>query len=126
MAGFAVWHLWHPRRWKLVIIALLAAGAIVFNIWDVGSGPPAWNRGYAGEELVGIWLFLVSAGVVFMAAIWSLDVAGEVLERPVPTAARAWWTGQQDTWWWRWRWALLVSVVVAVWILGLVFNGGFG
>ena len=43
---------------------LLAAGALQFTIYDVGARPPVWDRGYAGVELFGIWLFCMSAVVV--------------------------------------------------------------
>jgi hypothetical protein len=71
LLGLAAWHYRRFRLEKLVAIGLLAAGALMFTLGDVGSGPPAWDRGYSGDELVGIWLFTSSAALVLIGVLWS-------------------------------------------------------
>ena len=77
LLGLAAWHLMRFGLGKLVVIGLLAAGALLTSLSDPGSGPPAWSRGYSGDELVGIWLFTASAVGVLLGVLWSY-----ISERP--------------------------------------------
>jgi len=81
LIGLAAWHFWRFGLGKLVTIGLLAAGGLQFTLFDVGAAPPAWERGYSGVELVGIWLFCGSAGVVLLGVVWSY-----LIERPADNA----------------------------------------
>lgn len=81
LPGWVVAHLvlfglaaWHDARFgfgKLVVIGLVAGGAGYLQLFDVGSGPHAWARSYSGNEQVGTWLLISSAGVVLIGVVWS-------------------------------------------------------
>ena len=123
LIGLATWNFLHFGAVKLVAIGLLAAGALQFTVYDVGAAPPVWDRGYAGVELVGIWLFCMSAVVVLLGALGSL-----LTERPTRSPSNragividegqappdGWWT------WGRQRGTLVAGVVVALWAVGIV------
>lgn len=80
LVGLAAWHFWRFGLGKLILIGLLAVGALMTSVGDPGSGPPVWRREgyYSGDELVGIVLFIASAVVVLVGVVWSL-----VTEAPV-------------------------------------------
>lgn len=147
--GLATWNLVRFRSGKLIAIGLLAAGALQFTVYDVGSAPPVWDRGYAGVELVGIWLFCMSAVVVMLGAVGAL-----LTERPVRSPSNrdgividegqappdGWWFASNGRWfppelhpdaappsgsdlarppWWRQRGMLVAGAVIALWAVGI-------
>jgi hypothetical protein len=77
LLGLAGWHFIRFGLGKLLVIGLLAAGALQFTIVDFGDGDLVWSEGYSGDELVGVWLIIASAVVVLLAVVWSF-----VGERP--------------------------------------------
>lgn len=148
--GLATWNLLRFGPGKLVAIGLLAAGALQFTVYDVGAAPPVWDRGYAGVELVGIWLFCMSAVVVLLGALGAL-----LTERPTRSPSNGagividegqappdgWWIASNGRWfppelhpdaappsgsklarlpWWRQRGLFVAGVVVALWAVGFV------
>jgi hypothetical protein len=148
--GLATWNFVRFGPGKLVAIGLLAAGALQFTVYDVGAGPPVWDRGYTGIELVGIWLFCISAVVVLLGAFTAL-----LAERPVTSPSNragivvdesqappdGWWIASNGRWFppelhpdaappsganlarlprWRHRGILVAGAVVALWAVGIV------
>jgi hypothetical protein len=79
LLGLAAWHYARFRLEKLIVIGLLAVGAPI-HLTDPGAGPQAWEQGYEGDELVGMWLFAASAAVVLVGVVWS-----SARERPTGT-----------------------------------------
>lgn len=73
LLGTAAWHVRRFALGKLVVIGLLAAGALLTSVFDAGSGPPVWDRDgyYEGDELVGIVMFIASAVAVLIGVAWS-------------------------------------------------------
>lgn len=72
LLGLAAWHFLRFGLGKLVVVGLLAAGALLFSLGDFGTGEAVWSSDeYSGDELVGIWLFISSAAVVLIGVVWS-------------------------------------------------------
>jgi hypothetical protein len=150
LIGLATWNFLRYGPGKLIAVGLLAAGALQFTVYDVGAAPPVWDRGYAGVELVGIWLFCMSAVVVLLGALGSL-----LTEQPTRSPSNragivaddgqappeGWWIASNGRWfppelhpdaappsgsdlarlpWWRQRGMLVAGAVVALWAVGIV------
>lgn len=108
---------WNVRAWglgKLAAVAFLAAGAVLFTLFDFGDGTPLWEA-HTGIDLVGRWLQVGSAAVALLGVPWSL---AELL-RPSPQRTED--VTLSVSWWQRWG-LLLVGVVIALWIIGRLFS----
>jgi hypothetical protein len=150
LIGLATWNFVRFGPVKLILIGLLAAGALQFTVYDVGAAPPVWDRGYAGVELIGIWLFCMSAVLVLLGVLGSLLTEGPTRspsnrEGIVVDDGRrppeGWWFASNGRWfppelhpdaaspsgsnlarpsWWRQSWILVTGAVVALWAVGIV------
>ena len=74
VVGLSVWHVWRWRLAKLIVVGLLAAGALQFTVVDFAynTREPLWSQGYDGVELVARWLVTASATVVLVGVLWSV------------------------------------------------------
>lgn len=117
LVALATWNFLEFGSRKLLAIGLLAAGGLLFTVYDVGAAPPVWDRGYAGVELVGIWLFCASAVVVLLGALGSAvtECRAEVVQRSAAPPPRP---GSAS--WWRSGAVLVTGTVVALWAVGFV------
>jgi hypothetical protein len=84
LLGIAAWHLARFGMGKLLTIGVLAAATLWATLFDFGDGTPVWSSGHTGDELVGAWLSIASAGFVLVAVIWS-----SISERPPGTKTLA-------------------------------------
>lgn len=111
--ALATWNLLAPGPAKLAAIGLLTAAGLLFTTFDPGAAPPVWDRGYAGVELFGIWLFYSSAAAVLLGVVGS-----SVIELRPDAAASA--SGSPG--WSRRRGFVVAGVVVALWAVGFAVS----
>ena len=71
VVGIAAWHFQRFGPGKLLVLLPLTYVGVMASLFDPGSGPAAWDRGFSDVQLVGAWLIGASGVVVLVGVVWS-------------------------------------------------------